>query len=114
MIFDSFTRSAEVRRVIDGDTIEVMVDMGFKRYSIERLRLLGVDTPEMRGDQRELGLLSKMFVEDKFLNNKNIVIQSEKGDAFGRWLADVYYTDNNGQQIYLNNELIEKGFAVPY
>ena len=62
MITDTYVRKVVMRKVIDGDTIEVIVDCGFRRYSVERLRVLGIDTPEVVGANRAEGLKAKTFV----------------------------------------------------
>jgi len=84
MLEDTYTRKAVVKRIIDGDTIEVMVDCGFRRYSVEKIRLLGVDTPEVRGPSKEQGLISEAFVALTIPVGSTIVINSKKADSFGR------------------------------
>ena len=61
MLRDNYTRVAEVQKIVDGDTIDVLVYCGFRRYSSERLRLSRINTPEVRGEERESGLVSKAF-----------------------------------------------------
>ena len=82
--------NAKVLRVIDGDTIEVSIDLGFHLNIIERLRFSDIDAPEIKGDSRERGLQSKKFVEEWCKINSNILIKTEKGDAFGRWISHIY------------------------
>lgn len=99
---------ARVTRVVDGDTIDVTIDHGMRVYSEQRVRILGVDTPE-RGQEnyRE----ASEFTRSK-LEGKDIIIQTYKGDSFGRYLANVYYLEDN---IYkkLSEELINKGLIKP-
>ncbi len=114
MIKEDFVRSATVRRIIDGDTYEVLIDDGRQHYSVEQLRLLRMDTPEVRDETKEAGLEAKAFVQNILTVGKEIVIQTEKDDSFGRYLAEVYYQDENDQQQNLNDELFEKGFAKIY
>lgn len=111
MIKDNYTRRAVVRRVIDGDTIEVCVDGGYQRYSTERVRILRADTPEIRGAEREFGLISKKYVEEQLPVGSEIVLVSRKGDSFGRWLAEVYYINELGEQVNLSDVLLNNGLA---
>lgn len=85
---------AIITNVVDGDTFDMDIDLGFHIHIHERVRLLGVDTPEKFGEEKELGLIVKQYAESKFLN-KEVIIKSEKADvaattdSFGRWLARV-------------------------
>ena len=54
MLRDNYTRVAEVQKIVDGDTIDVLVYCGFRRYSSERLRLARINIPEVRGEEREI------------------------------------------------------------
>lgn len=70
-----------VLRIIDGDTIELDVDCGFHLKLSMHGRLLGVDTPETRGETKEQGLISKEFVETVIPPGSKIIIRTEKDDA---------------------------------
>lgn len=93
---------AIIINIIDGDTFDMDIDLGFHIHIHERVRLLGVDTPEKFGEEKELGLIMKKFAEDNFLG-KEVVIKSQKPDAlintdsFGRWLVNVVVC--NGDDI---------------
>lgn len=85
---------AIITNVVDGDTFDMDIDLGFNIHIHERMRLLDIDTPEKFGEEKELGLIVKQFVINNFLN-KEVVIKSEKADvaantdSFGRWLVRV-------------------------
>ena len=100
---------ANIERVIDGDTIEGIVDLGFKTTQHQRFRLLGVDTPE-RGQENYKE--AKDFVT-KLVLNRTVFIKTEKDDAFGRYLAVVFYTDENGILKNLNKEIYESDLLKP-
>lgn len=104
---------ASVVRVVDGDTIDADVDLGFYCTMRLRLRILGVDTPELNSKdpaEREKALKAKQFVEDALLPIPGILIKTSKADSFGRWLATVtYYGGKN-----LAEELLANGHAVPF
>lgn len=107
----------EVTNVVDGDTIDVIIDLGFDISFSSRVRLAGIDTPESRtSDKAEkiLGLESKEYLKKAIKAAKTVVIKTEKMDSsekYGRILGWVYL-DGSGNSI--NNELIEKGYAWGY
>jgi micrococcal nuclease len=113
MIKETYTRKAHVVHVVDGDTIDVIIDLGFHIAMEERLRLLRVNTPEKFGPTKEAGLAAKDYVESKLMD-KDIVIHTEKADSFKRWLAEVWYINEDGEQVNFNDELLANGIAVPY
>lgn len=114
LVKDNYTRLGTVRRIIDGDTIDVMVDCGFRRYSMERLRLSRINTPEIRGAEREQGLVSKAFVESALPIGSTIALISLDEDAFGRWLSEVYYIGADKEEHNLSDELLLNGLAEIY
>lgn len=103
---------ALVTRVVDGDTIDAEIDLGFGMYSRQRLRLYGINTPETRTrdlEEKEAGLEAKKVVTDTILG-KRVTIRTEKAGKFGRYLVEVIL--ENGTN--LNNYLVENGYAVEY
>lgn len=89
-----FQYKAIITNVVDGDTFDMDIDLGFNIHIHERVRLLDIDTPEKFGKEKELGLTVKQYATNQFLG-KEVVIKSEKADAaantdsFGRWLVRV-------------------------
>ena len=114
MFTDNYTRRAIVKRIIDGDTLDVLVDCGFRRFSYERLRLNRINTPEIRGEEREDGLVAKSFVEELLPVGTEIHMTSVKEDSFGRWLAEVYYTVGTDIQCNLSDTLLFNNLAEIY
>jgi len=109
---DPYIRNARILAVIDGDTIEVEIDLGFHMKMIERVRLLYVNAPEKKGATLAAGLKAKNFVSSWIgTDNPLCVIRTEKDDAFGRWLAEIWIV---GIKQSLNDALIESGNAVPW
>lgn len=92
---------AVITNVVDGDTFDMDIDLGFNIHIHERVRLLDIDTPEKFGKEKELGLLVKEYAGCQF-SGMTVVIKSEKADiaaetdSFGRWLVRV---DVNGKDI---------------
>lgn len=107
----------EVTNVVDGDTIDVVIDLGFDIMFSSRVRLAGIDTPESRtSDKAEkvLGLESKEYLKKAIKAAKTVIIRTEKMDSsekYGRILGWVYLDGNSNS---INNELIEKGYAWGY
>ena len=102
---------ALVISVYDGDTITVNIDLGFGvELKKQKIRLYGINTPEIRGSSRDLGIISRDYVREKILN-KNIMLQSikDKKGKYGRWLGIVLMGD---EKLNLNKELISKNLAI--
>ena len=98
----------EIVRVIDGDTVDVVIDLGFGITINERLRLYAIDAWETRGKERELGLRAKDFLNKQLSGNGNIWVEvpgKERG-KYGRVLAVIYINNLNVNQL-----LVEKGHA---
>jgi len=109
-----YNYKAHVDRVVDGDTIDVTLDLGFDVHIKQRLRLFGVDTPETRTrnlKEKKAGLKSKKYVIDA-IADKDIQITTEEKGKFGRYLAMIYYGTDFKQN--LNRELVDKGLATEY
>lgn len=107
----------EVKSVVDGDTIDVVIDLGFNILYAQRVRLAGIDTPESRTTdkaEKALGLEAKDYLKKKLAAAKTIVIRTEKLDSsekYGRILGWVYI-DGSGESV--NNQMIEDGYAWGY
>ena len=108
----------KLERVVDGDTIDVKIDLGFDIHHSARVRMMGIDTPESRTRnlaEKALGLASKARLKE-LLKGKKIKLETSKEGKgkFGRVLADVITIDKEGNEINCNNQLIEEGHARPY
>lgn len=107
----------QVTKVVDGDTIDVIIDLGFDIMFASRVRLAGIDTPESRTTdkaEKALGLESKKYLETRLKAAKNIVIKTEKlnsSEKYGRILGWLYL-DGEGNSV--NHEMIENGYAWGY
>ena len=103
---------AKITRVIDGDTFEADIDLGFFIHHITRFRLMGVDTPEITGVNKADGFISTDYVRG-VIEGKEFWIKIYKLDKYGRYVADIYpwgYGDKNDMKS-LSNDLIERGLA---
>lgn len=102
--------------VVDGDTIDVEIDMGFAQKSTHRLRLWGVNTPEKHDEDpavRNKAYQATEFVAS-FVENKDIMIQTYKAETFGRYLAKVFVPQGNNEYLCLNEMLVIEGLAKPF
>lgn len=102
---------AKVVRVYDGDTITCDIDLGFFTWIKDQsIRLAGIDTPEIRGEERPKGLVSAEWLRERILD-KEVILKTYKDSKgkYGRWLADVYLDDVN-----MNQALLDEGLAEPY
>ena len=102
--------NAYVTKVYDGDTITVDIDLGFSTIvKGMKLRLADIDTPELRGDEREQGLISRDWLREKVLD-KWISVKTvrDKTGKYGRYLAYIYLDDENLNETMLNEGLAEK------
>jgi len=80
---------AHVVKVVDGDTFDFMIDLGFRMYTQIRVRLKGYDAPEIRGPEREEGKAVKQICVQILTAAEQIYIETTKTGKYGRWLADV-------------------------
>jgi len=102
---------AFVRKIYDGDTITCDIDLGFNTIlRAQKIRLLGINAPEVRGEQRAKGLKSRDALRSK-ISNKWIIIETkqDKKGKYGRWLGNIWFEDE-----CINDWLISEGFAEKY
>ena len=114
-------RVIKINRVVDGDTIDVTIDLGFDLYKKERVRVAGVDTPEKRTknlEEKALGIDAtgwlKAKLEETIKGDEELIVRTElKGGVgkYGRLLGWLYIGDSN---ISLNELMIEQGYAHAY
>jgi micrococcal nuclease len=107
---------AKVERVVDGDTIDVVIDLGFKITTNQRIRLARINTPETynvkkESEEYQKGIVSKQYIEHRLAaNNYEIELETEKvTEKYGRYIGIIMLADST---VTLNDELVEKGFAV--
>jgi len=105
---DLYTYEAEVVRVVDGDTLWVQVWLKSPLWLKEKLRLRGLDAPEIETDE---GRAAKLFVEDQIKKATRVFVTTTKPDKWDRYLSDVFLTLPGGEQVFLNNLLLEQGYA---
>ena len=114
-------RVIEINRVLDGDTIDVTIDLGFDLYKKERVRVAGVDTPEKRTrdlEEKELGIHATNWLKEKLegavAGDDDLVIRTELVGGvgkYGRLLGWLYIGDGD---VSLNEQMITEGYAWAY
>ena len=114
-------RVVEINRVLDGDTIDVTIDLGFDLYKKERVRVAGVDTPEKRtkdDEEKALGYDATHWLEEKLdgaiKGEDDLIIRTELVGGvgkYGRLLGWLYIGD---AEVSLNEQMIEEGYAWAY
>jgi micrococcal nuclease len=119
-----FRYNCVIRRVVDGDTVDVDIDLGFGIWQHkERVRIHGIDTPESRTRdkvEKQFGLLAKKFVEARLpVGSKQILVTEKAGDdakgKFGRILGKFeVYDGETDSTMFLGDIMIREGHAVPY
>jgi micrococcal nuclease len=107
---------ATVDRWVDGDTVDLIVDLGFTVHMRTRFRLLGVDTPEVnRIASREAGLAATAFAESLAPAGSTVIVESKKTGKYGRWLGLIFPLDEEGnRRESVNASLLAAGHARPY
>ena len=112
-----FDYRCTVSRVVDGDTIDVQIDLGFSVLHRARVRMLGIDTPESRTRNKEekvMGLAAKARLKELLKGNKIEIECSKEKGKFGRVLGIIWATDKAGNRVNVNDQLCVEGHARPY
>ena len=110
-------RIKQILKVVDGDTIDASIDLGFDISLEKRIRLAGVDTPESRtadANEKKYGLEAKEWLKHKVENAGHILIKTELPDStekYGRIIGHLFVND---QELSLNDQMIVEGYAWTY
>ena len=103
----------EIPKIYDGDTITVIIDLGFSITTKQIVRLYGIDTPEIRGESRAQGLVSRDYLRERLFTaldeKKTIIIKThkDKKGKYGRWIGEVFVDG-----VDINKELVTEGLAI--
>lgn len=109
-------------RVVDGDTIDVVIDLGFDLFKKARVRLAGIDTPEKRTrniKEKELGLHASTWLEDQLLDITTygrLIIKTEKDKQSGKYgrMLGWLWSEEEQNDVSINEQMINEGYAWPY
>lgn len=111
MVKQNYVYNAKVTNVVDGDTVDATVDLGFNVFIKVRFRLNGINSAELKDAdpiKRELANRAKTRITE-LIKDRDVVIETRKIDKYGRYLADIYV-----DSLDVNQQLISEGLAVPY
>jgi micrococcal nuclease len=117
-----FQYLARVVNIIDGDTLKLDIDLGFKVHVLETVRLAHIDTPETI-NYRATGLSdpAKIYIADNVPIGSYCVVEITRQEKYGRWLADLFFCPGVSEPLeilknprVLNDELVRQGFAKRY
>jgi micrococcal nuclease len=103
---------AKLGRVIDGDTLEMDIDLGFSVWVAVRIRLARINAPELNSpspEERAGATRAKEWLIQRFASNRECRLQSRRGDKYGRWLGEITHDNAN-----LSDEMLSLGLAVAY
>jgi micrococcal nuclease len=104
----------KIERIIDGDTVDVSIDLGFNLTTVQRVRLKGIDAAETRTKdltEKEQGLVAKAWLEKELSREGEWVIETTKEDKYGRILGTLYLV---GDPVTVNERMLNEGIAEPY
>jgi micrococcal nuclease len=108
----------KVIKVIDGDTIDVDIDLGFNTtLTKKRIRLYGIDTPESRTrdkEEKKRGLISKKYLLLKCPIGGYVTLKSHGIGKFGRILGELFEYNKHEDTVSINQEMCDEGYAAPY
>ena len=119
--FDKYIYRAKLERVVDGDTVDALIDVGFDIWIKKRIRFMGLDTWECRTrnlEEKKKGLAAKARTKELLESTSSkpgfFRIKSHGVGKYGRVLAEIYIQDKEGNTINVNKKLIHEGHAYIY
>ncbi len=111
---------ARVTCVVDGDTVDVMFDMGLDTFGKRRLQLKGIDAPKIlwmkeESEEFQRGMAAREFVRERVID-KQVWVKTykDKTGKYGRYLGDVFFQDEDGKHVNISTLLLEEGLADKY
>ena len=114
MKLEKYNYDVEVKRVVDGDTVDVMIDLGFNTHIKRRVRIFGINAPESRTrdlEEKKRGLAAKERLKEILASDK-IIMKSHGKGKYGRILGELFVEKD--QEISVNNMLVREGHANEY
>ena len=102
-----------IEKVIDGDTVEVVLDLGFSLFTKQKVRVLGINTPELRSkdeSEKQRALAAKRFAEEWF-SSGSFTVSTTKDDKYGRILGDF---QKKGETESFSEAVLREGHGVAY
>jgi len=112
-----YTYTATVEKIVDGDSVWLKADVGFRVTFKDNFRLLRIDTPELRTkdvEEKARAYAAKDRLAELIPVGSSVVIRTSKSGKYGRWLAEVYVDDSYGDLVNINDIMLEEGHAKLY
>lgn len=113
-----YTYEGVIIKVVDGDTVDARIDLGFHVDITERLRLDGINTPELTSKdeaERAKAQAAKLWLIEAFMGKRvKITTKKDKQEKYGRYLAKIYIDGNAPFSLCVNDEMVELGLAKAY
>jgi micrococcal nuclease len=109
-----YTYKAHISSVYDGDTVTAIIDCGFNISKMEKLRLFGINAPEMRGEKKAEGKKSRDFLRSLILGKEvTIKTRKDKKGKYGRYIATIFVEgDDSLVMLNVNESMVSMGHAV--
>ena len=104
----------KITKIVDGDTVDLDIDLGFNVTISHRIRLKDIDAPETRTtnlEEKKRGLEAKVWLEEQLSREGEWIIETTKEDKYGRMLGTLYLI---GEPVTVNEKMLNEGIAVPY
>lgn len=98
--------SAEVIRIVDGDTVDFRIDLGYDIFCETRARLSGINAPEVTGDEKPRGLKATKHLT-KLIGGKPVIVRADEKGKFGRWITKIYV-----DKVDICDKMVEDGHAI--
>ncbi len=113
--YPAYVYRATIKKIVDGDTIDVLIDVGFGIYVTKRLRFLLIDTWEVRGEEREQGIVAKERLTELVNTAESVYIQTimDAEGKYGRVLAWIW-TESKDILLNVNEILLDEGHGTVY
>jgi|TARA_R110002110_G_scaffold145775_8_gene335380 micrococcal nuclease len=111
--FQPYTYKAEVLSVYDADTVTLNIDLGLNVHTKQKLRLYGINAPEVRGVERTEGLKSRNALREWIPVGSTLIVRThkDKQGKYGRYVGTLYRKNSKGRLVDLNKQLVQQGYA---
>lgn len=112
-----YTYTAKVHKIVDGDSVWLVVDVGYRMTYKDNFRLIRINTPEVRAKdpvEKAAAYAAKARLGELIPVDSDVLIRTAKSGKYGRWLAEIYVDDGYGELVNINDVMVEEGHAVPF
>lgn len=115
--YDENTYHCRLLRVVDGDTLQIQVDLGLRVERNLYVRIGNINAPEIRGEEKELGKAASTFAQVLFDRmvaiGRPVLVKFGKGKSFDRWIGQIYVNLEDGSVLDFGAEMVKAGHATP-